>query len=211
VSLLCLPLARAAGRFGVDAHDGIAVAGVGMQDLTPMASTKAGSLISEVLIGWSGHNTYRNIRTTLSNLGITNRAVEPHKDHFHIYLKPPKPLDIGGGAHLLEATDVTNEAGFSTSCESDIVMDVQIPYEPVIAVMAQQASASQLPNGGDALSALTQIVCQDVENDKGNPAWANKELPSNTLLIMQMVPNALGKTWDDVFWAGAGCQCRSEA
>lgn len=46
---------------------------------------------------------------------------------------------------------------------------------------------------------ITQTVCQDIENDKGNTSWTNRALPSNTLLVLHELPRELGRTWDDVF------------
>ena len=61
-----------------------------MQDLTPDFSTAA-------------QNQYTNIGTILSNLGIATANSRDHETHFHVYLRPPKVLAIGGTTHQLEA------------------------------------------------------------------------------------------------------------
>lgn len=72
------------------------------------------SLISNVHIGASKRtrtvngvkkeenaNTYPNIRAVLTQLGIKNNDVKPHEHHFHLYLKPPAPLEIAKGPQAM--------------------------------------------------------------------------------------------------------------
>ena len=78
-------------------------------------------------------------------------------------------------------------------------MDIQIPYVPLVAEMVQLADAGQRTNARIKKPGLTQTICQDIENDKGNPASANLDLPSNTLLILEQIPKRYGKTWVEIF------------
>ncbi len=46
-------------------------------------------------------NSFPNMRKVLENLGFVKATpVQAHQNHFHVYLKPPTPLEIDGGKKL---------------------------------------------------------------------------------------------------------------
>ena len=172
--------------------------------------TKANGLISEVLIGEPGHNTYENIRQVLSNLDIKNKPVAPHKDHFHIYLKPPKiqgivssqNLETGAMPTLLTLDQPTadvatlthavqtmlNQIGSASSEEEGIMFTVDIPYEPSrdLATPYLMVSATQ---GKDKSpippKELKREFCQDVESADGTSSY-------NDIALLHFVLYKLG-------------------
>jgi hypothetical protein len=75
------------------------------------------SLISQVLIGEEGHNTYANtIKKVLDQLDIPNKAsAGNHYNHFHLYFKPPAPVQFGTQNLLAQADfPLTGEGATAT-------------------------------------------------------------------------------------------------
>src|SRR3989338_10618046 len=58
-------------------------------------AAKIGGLISGVHIGDGNRNSYKDIREILDRLGIYATPEDDHQHHFHIYLNPHDPLEIG--------------------------------------------------------------------------------------------------------------------
>ena len=161
--------------------------------------TKAGGLISSVLIGWEGYNTYKNIRTVLGNLGISAATAPPHKDHFHIYTKPPTAMAVGASPRLLQAGAVVTDISSTTQIlEDEVVMDIHIPYEPPPAIMVARKQTESLPYAiAPQGKSLDVTMCQDVDSD---PLGTGNEVAPNTLLIPNELPKQFGgKSWWTAF------------
>ena len=91
-------------------------------------------LISNIHIGQPGFNTYPNMRNILEKLGIKATAVEPHRHHFHIYLRPPTVVNIApAGANLLaEYQDSTSTFNASTESANLIASAARQKYDLTI-------------------------------------------------------------------------------
>lgn len=72
-------------------------------------------MITGVHIGGTGNsqNPYPSINAILKKLGITTSPYDAHNSHFHIYLKPPTPEQIGS-AHLLADAATASTADSTT-------------------------------------------------------------------------------------------------
>ena len=153
--------------------------------------TRAGSLISKVIIGGigSGQNPYPNIHAVLKSLGIlTDPNAVKHNSHFHIYLNPPTPVAIDT-THLLLAdastalptnsataiaTLQTAEQGLLgyaqtiTNTGEELMFTMDVPYVPVqeTPIVLAQAGAT----GAGATPQPNYILkgCQEVA-----PAYLN--------------------------------------
>lgn len=66
------------------------------------------------------------------------------------------------------------------------------------AYVAVQGSSISVASG-KSVPLIVQTICQDVENDKGHPEWTDRDLPSNTLLVLQKIPSQLGSNWKALF------------
>ena len=79
---------------------------------------KDSGLISKVLVGdaaWTDRRTgvfhpldrnpLTNIVNAIRRLGVDVGAANAHENHFHVYLRPPAPIKIGGGTSQLLATE----------------------------------------------------------------------------------------------------------
>jgi len=133
----------------------------------------AGDLISQVHIGGSavaGQNPYANMNEILSRLGIQATPVIDHQNHFHIYLNPPTPLDIGPALLLtdnplaMSADPATSAATLQTEAQGlldyaqaisdtgeEIMFTMDVPYVPVqdtplVLVQAATSDAAQQPD-----------------------------------------------------------------
>lgn len=120
--------------------------------------------------GTGGQNSLPNIGRVLSNLGITAGTSGGHQNHFHVYLRPPQALDIGGHALHAEVTPTTEPAiDAAIQPEETLVFDMLIPPEPMdqtVQVIAPASGASQpapvaTPKRSGFDSVLT--TCQDME------------------------------------------------
>ena len=86
--------------------------------------------------------------------------------------------------------------------ENKITMDIQIPYEPAVAIVAKYVAPSNVAVGS-AGAGLVLPACQDVMGDSGNPEWASRTIAPNTLLIPQGLPKQLGGgNWYKAFGSG---------
>lgn len=151
--------------------------------------TKAGGLISQVLIGGTttvtakspGQNPLVNIRNVLTNLGITNSNSRDHQNHFHVYLKPPKLLGIDPNARNLEVDVEATSAqrDISASDLSDLqvaaqamLSGLQVPIQPEEEIMF----AIDIPYvPAQEVQATLVAQATSVTNAKDNPRQADSK------------------------------------
>jgi len=130
-------------------------------------------LIAALHIGGSGSdNPYRNINEILKRLGIKSSAVEPHKHHFHIYLRPPTVVEIATTRHLLAGAPSTSPTELTTTtmqtdaqglldytrtlteAGEEIMFTMDVPYVPAqdtAIVLAQAATPAATATPADYL------------------------------------------------------------
>ncbi|HNL13850.1 MAG TPA: tandem-95 repeat protein [Accumulibacter sp.] len=107
--------------------------------------SQAGGLIKKVLIGSSARNEnpLLSMNRVLERLGIPHSAVTPHHHHFHVYLRPPERMPIGGYAtpkrlnspqdlagitKVESAPSQASLSGESLSGASDMLSTLLLPY-----------------------------------------------------------------------------------
>jgi hypothetical protein len=114
--------------------------------------SQSSGMISQVLVGggkinrdgslttYNQQNPQRSMRAALRRLGITNQPTKGHQNHFHIYLRPPEIMPIGGYAQpkLLQTVQVVSPSdnlaplpeNSLTSGEIEMFMSLFVPAIP---------------------------------------------------------------------------------
>ncbi|MDP3923710.1 MAG: hypothetical protein Q8Q84_10160, partial [Hydrogenophaga sp.] len=86
------------------------------------------STIPLVLFGDGSKNSYANVRSVLTNLGIKTTTSSGHQNHFHIYLKPPSLQAIvkPGGQNLLTNFEINEQINAATG-DQTMMLDMNLP------------------------------------------------------------------------------------
>ena len=94
------------------------------------------SLISQVLIGEEKYNTYANtIKKALDQLGIPNKAsAGNHYNHFHLYFKPPAPVQFGT-QNLLAQADISLPGEVATATDVSVAPPLILAEAPMAEVV----------------------------------------------------------------------------
>ncbi|MEQ1526180.1 MAG: hypothetical protein ABL911_05515, partial [Gallionella sp.] len=104
--------------------------------------SQSSGMISEVIVGGttSTQNPLHSIRAALDKLGVRNHNLSPHHNHFHIYLRPPERMPIGGYAQpkLLQAMQAVSSSvslsplskNLPTSGDTEMFMSLFVPALP---------------------------------------------------------------------------------
>ena len=127
-------------------------------------NTNNNILIAFTHIGDNGFNKYLPIHQVLTQLDIGSSYVEPHKNHFHVYIKPPAPSVIQQAQHLL-----AKEQGGEDVVLSSASLDLSAGVDPLRVLGISSHSVYGKGNYTDY--GKKPLVCSEVigPNTKYNP------------------------------------------
>jgi hypothetical protein len=160
--------------------------------------TLSGSLISQIHIGGTvpkkngypiliggkapKQNGYPNMIAVLAKLGFIRATnIAKHHNHFHIYLKPPKILEIGGSSHL-QAEVVENASGAASPTE-DIASNVDSATTAAIFTYAQS-----ILTPGEPLMFAVDFLAFDPQSASSGVALLNVAI-ADVAQLRQIKPN----------------------
>ena len=114
----------------------------------PGGPESSNSLITQVHIGDPSYNSYPDINKALHMLGIASTAVQPHDDHFHLYLGVPHAIHVTGTTAI--ETAVPNNAASAQSAiyRSDSENNSSIAAQTNAAVSARPAKGALPESSG---------------------------------------------------------------
>ena len=154
-----------------------------------------GGMVTGAHIGDSpngDNNSYPNINAILKKLGIYSSAVDPHRHHFHIYLKPPTPITLN---NLLADAAATETAASPDNPDPQTLLDytltliegeelmfiMDVPYVPAqdTPIVLAQTTAPNVATQTDYIFA----TCKETEST-GDPSSAMRTVdPAGMLKV----------------------------
>jgi len=166
--------------------------------------SQASGMISQVLIGggkinsdgslttYNQQNPMRSMRAALTRLGIKNDPTIGHQHHFHIYLRPPEKMPIGGYAQpkLLQAVQTVSSSdsltplseNSPTSGETEMFMSLFVPViPPMQEVVAAPPSIIQTAANTVKPSMVFDGECNVVQTPDNTNEWSGGFYPASVV------------------------------